>query len=185
MRLAHVTHPPVVTQAPVWCPAPSPQAMNADASPDLVVQIVWHQPAILTTVMVESALMMLTETLSAQSVLLASQERSVKLRRVQLVTAQLLADDRTQEEALNEFVCGVMMLTETLYAQSILLYSQNHNLTLARVPLLPVLMRAPALCPTKHPQALFASVNQVSAAQTAKLLHVIHTTVTGEFALTM
>ena len=134
MRLAHVTHPPVVTQAPVWCPAPSPQAMNADASPDLVVQIVWHQPAILTTVMVESALMMLTETLSAQSVLLASQE---------------------------------------------------HNVTLARVPLLPVLMRAPALCPTKHPQALFASVNQVSAAQTAKLLHVIHTTVTGEFALTM
>ena len=134
MRLAHVTHPPVVTQAPVWCPAPSPQAMNADASLDLVVQIVWHQPAILTTVMVESALMMLTETLSAQSVLLASQE---------------------------------------------------HNVTLARVPLLPVLMRAPALCPTKRPQALFASVNQVSAAQTAKLLHVIHTTVTGEFALTM
>ena len=134
MRLAHVTHPPVVTQAPVWCPAPSPQAMNADAIPDLVVQIVWHQPAILTTVMVEYALMMLTETLSAQSVLLASQE---------------------------------------------------HNVTLARVPLLPVLMRAPALCPTKHPQALFASVNQVSAAQTAKLLHVIHTIVTGEFALTM
>ena len=134
MRLAHVTYPPVVMQAPVWCPAPSPQAMNADASPDLVVQIVWHQPAILTTVMVESALMMLTETLSAQSVLLASQE---------------------------------------------------HNVTLARVPLLPVLMRAPALCPTKRLQALFASVNQVSAVQTAKLLHVIHTTVTGEFALTM
>ena len=134
MRLAHVTHPPVVTQAPVWCPAPSPQAMNADASPDLVVQIVWHQPAILTTVMVESALMMLTETLSAQSVLLASQE---------------------------------------------------HNVTLARVPLLPALMRAPALCQTKHPQALFASVNQVSAVQTAKQPPVTHTTVMVGSALTM